>query len=616
MKKAVLKGYVAVLCVGILICAITSALIFDAKITGITENDMKVLATSLEEGFERAVQQQQDRQAPLDQDFYETLAMDLSRSAEGHRVTLISPEGEVVGDSEIDSTTMENHGDRAEIREAGYDRVGTMIRESDTLGYKMIYAAIQTENGYYLRVAGEYQGLISDLISFLPAIFGSVCVALLAAVVLANRFAKSVSRPIVDLSQSLVDVKDGSAVLKPETYPYDELQDMAQCINRLSENVRANIGRLHEERDKISYILDNMNEGFVLLDQGETVLIINHSACQFFGCEKNVIGRSFLRATRDMDFISSVEKAMKTGKVVTFDCHSEGRILEANIYLVGKEEEREEGQAKPEKERAPGEQDRGLLQLHEEKSADGGVIIILTDVTDSRNSVKLRREFFSNASHELKTPITSIKGFAEMLSSDIELEPSQKQEFIRRIAMETERMNGLINDIIMISRMESGDIAENLTEVDFASVIKECVDEVQPLCASEDVRISSRLDPCLIRADRKDLYSLASNLISNAVKYNKKRGRVEITLQNKGDRAVLRVFNEGEGIPEEKQARIFERFYRLDQGRSKAVGGTGLGLAIVKHVVERYGGTVALSSSEQEGTVFTVNLPKQKEQEG
>lgn len=570
MKKAVLRGYVIILLVGILLCAAVSAIIFDLKITETTQSDMRTIVTAMAVGLKES--------GDLDEE-----ALRLSKAAGGKRVTIIAQDGTVEADSVYDADSMENHGNRTEIKQANYQKVGTVIRESETLGYKMIYAATKTPGGYYLRVSGEYAGLLADFLSFLPAMIGAVLFAILIATILANRFARSVSAPIASLSQSLMGVKDGSVSLTPENYPYEELQDMAQGINQLSGIIKINVGKLKEEKNKIDYILDNMNEGFVLLDKGETVLIINQSACQFFKCDKSVVGRSFLRVTRNMEFINGVERAMKAAKTITFDTVSEGRIMEADIYVVTEDK-------------------------YDEFS--GGIIILLSDVTASRDAVKMRREFFSNASHELKTPITSIKGFSEMLVSDIALDPAQKREFINRIASETERMNVLINDIIMISRMESGDVLEEAFEMDFASIVHECLEESQPLAAAEGVRILSNMEPCLITADRKDLYALASNLITNAVKYNKKNGKVKITLDNCNDHLLFQVYNEGDFIPEEKQGRIFERFYRLDHGRTKTVGGTGLGLAIVKHVVERYHGTVELTSAMEEGTTFTVNLPK------
>lgn len=559
-----------VLSVGILVCTLVCALIFDLKMTEITERDMSNLVTSLAQSF--------DPESEPDEE-----AIRLSEAAGGNRITIIGADGRVLADSKYDAASMENHRDRAEIKQADHRPVGLVIRESETLGYKMMYAAKRTDDGYYIRVAGEYAGLISDLISFLPAMFGAGVLAMLAASLLAGRFAKSVSAPISSLSMSLIGIKDGSVSLNPEDYPYDELQDMAQGINRLSSIIKMNVDKLREEKDKIDYILDNMREGFVLLDKEASVLVINRSACRFFQCEKDVIGRNFLRVTRDMDFVNGLDRVVKTGEPVCFDSECDGKIMEANLYFV------------------------------RENACDeytGGVILILTDVTESRKAVAIRRDFFSNASHELKTPITSIKGFSEMLTSDLELAPEQKKLFLSRIAAETERMDALINDIILISQLESSALPQELCEQDFTSVVTDCIAESEPLAKSEGIRIQSELEPCKIMAERKDLYSLAGNLIINGMKYNRKGGRLEIVLKDQENRIFFQVFNEGETIPKEHQGRVFERFYRMDQGRTKNVGGTGLGLSIVRNVVERYRGTIELKSSREEGTTFTILLPK------
>lgn len=570
MKRTILKSYMIILSVGILLCAAVCAVIFDLEITETTEKDLGHMVTAMAQSFDSEGDPGEE-------------AMRLSEAVGWKRVTIIRGDGVVLADSQYDAASMGNHLDRTEIRQADYQKVGHIIRESETLGYKMIYAATKTGDGYYIRVAGEYAGLLSDFISFLPAIFGAAALAMLVASLLANRFAKSVSAPISSLSDSMMGVKDGRVALNPENYPYEELQDMAREINRLSGMIKQNMDRLKEEKNKIDYLLDNMNEGFVLLDREGTILIINQKACQFFQCGKNAVEKGFLRISREMDFINGLEQVIKTGEPVCFDSEAEGRVIEANLYFV-KENTYEE--------------------------FTGGVIIILTDVTENRRAIAMRRDFFSNASHELKTPMTSIKGFAEMMTSGMEVTPEQQRVFLERIGAEAARMNDLINDIILISKMESGELASELREQDFASAVSECIAEARPLAEQEEIRIQTHLEPCKVIADQRDLYSLAGNLISNAIKYNRKGGLVEIWLEDRGDHLFFQVLNEGEAIPKEKQARVFERFYRLDQGRTKSVGGTGLGLAIVKHIIERYKGSVELKSSPEEGTTFTVRLPK------
>ena len=233
----------------------------------------------------------------------------------------------------------------------------------------------------------------------------------------------------------------------------------------------------------------------------------------------------------------------------------------------------------------------------------------MSDVTETRNAVIIRREFFSNASHELKTPITSIKGSAELLCSGISIPEIQKNELLERIGIESERMSMLINDIIMISRMESGELAGECENVEISEEINECLDELKTIAEQEYLSIGIDCEPVMIYANKKDIRELVSNLLVNAVKYNKQGGRVDISLKKHNSEAIFKVHNDGEPIPPISQRRVFERFYRVDSGRSKAAGGTGLGLAIVKHVVDSLNGTVTLESNAVNGTTFTVRLP-------
>jgi len=233
----------------------------------------------------------------------------------------------------------------------------------------------------------------------------------------------------------------------------------------------------------------------------------------------------------------------------------------------------------------------------------------MSDVTENRNSVKMRREFFSNASHELKTPITSIKGSAELLCSDLPISEKQRKELLTRIGVESERMNMLINDIIMISRMESGDLAGDIDNIDISEAINESLIEIAPMAEQDNLTVNVEIKPVFISANKKDIRELVSNLLVNAVKYNRQGGCVDISLKEQNGEAILKVRNDGEPIPLSQQRRVFERFYRVDSGRSKTIGGTGLGLSIVKHVVDSLNGAVSLESSIESGTAFTVRLP-------
>lgn len=567
MKKAVLRGFISILIIALLICSVISAAIFGTKQTDAKQEELSRIACIIAGQFDPA--QDQNTQANAFADMLD-----------GIRVTIIDADGNVTGDSAVDYTTMENHADRPEIKEARVTKIAVSTRQSAAIGKRLMYAAIKTSDGYYIRLAEEYSSMAAGLISFLPAISISALLSLIIAFFLANKFAGSVIGPIAAMNNSLIGVKDGSITLKPDEYPYDELRDMAVKINALTADISMHIGKLQDEKDKISFILDNMKEGFILLDDKQNVLLINNSACVYMRCGKSVIGQSILHCTQNFNFLLTVDAAISKNQDMALDINTDGRVIETQFTITG-----------------------GL------RGIGGGLIITMTDVTESRNAIKMRRDFFANASHELKTPITSIKGSAELLCSDIILEDSQRKELLTRIGLETERMHSLINDIIMINRMESGEVTGDKERTDLAAIVRECCGEAMPLAERTGLTMNMDLEQAALYANYKNLYELASNLIMNAVKYNRPGGSVGVSLKNYGQEAVLIVRNDGDPIPPEHQNRVFERFYRVDKGRSKTAGGTGLGLSIVKHVVDSMGGSIRLESNEESGTTFTVRIP-------
>jgi len=567
MKKAVFRGSVLILLAALILCGVCSAYIFSVRQTQAKEDELLRLVRVLAEQFDPA----QDQNAQADA---------FAAMLNGVRVTIIAEDGRVTGDSEADFTTMENHSNREEILEARATKTAVSIRHSATIGKRLMYAAIKTPDGSYLRVAEEYGGLLSGLVSFLPAVALAALLSLLIAVIMAGRFSRSVTGPLTALLDSLTGVKDGSALLRPDTFRYEELRDMAVKINTLAADVGVHIESLQKEKDKIAFILDNMKEGFLLLDDRQTVLLINRSACLFLRCGKAVSGQNLIQATQNITLIQAAEDAIEGRRNKAIDITSDGRMIETRFTYVD--------------------------ERHE---LGGALIITMADVTESRNAVKMRRDFFSNASHELKTPITSIKGSVELLCAGLPLDGEKRLELLERIGLETDRMHSLIDDILMINRIESGEMREEKERVDLAAVVRERYDEFMPLAAQKNLSVQVDLEPAVLYANRKNVCEMVGNLLMNAVKYNRQDGRVDVSLQNTGQEIILTVRNDGDPIPPKHQHRVFERFYRVDKGRSKTMGGTGLGLSIVKHVVDGLGGTIRLESEEERGTTFTVTIP-------
>ena len=565
MKQKIFQGTAASLCVGLLVALLLFALVFDIKNTESAKRSLEQTASAM------AL-----RYTPTED--ADAAARAFSNAAKGLRVTIIAADGTVLGDSETDYKTMENHAQREEIKAAQAARVGISVRASATLSQKMIYAAVRTQNGDYVRTAGVYGGFLQSVTMLLPWLFVAAGIALFMALCVAKRFAASVSKPLSQLSDSLKLVKDGGIALDAAAYPYAELQEMAADINEISAEVAEALGRLANEKARIDYILDNMDEGFVLLDDDDTVLLINTAACRAFTCAQAAVrGKNILHATRNIPLLDAIAAVHKGGDHMRVPLSlPENRKGEVNISAV-----------------AP----------------DGGVILILSDDTERAAAAKMRQEFFQSASHELKTPITSIQGFAELLAGDMPIDAEKQQEIYLRIAKESARMTTLINDIMMISRLESGDIAFEPELVDIGTVVSEVCADAQGLCAESGIAMHCSVISAVRTACVREIREIAGNLVQNAVKYNKEGGRVDVTLANCDGALTLTVFNTGEPIPPEYRTRVFERFFRIDKGRSKAAGGTGLGLSIVKHVAQRYGASVKLASSA-EGNTFTVTFPK------
>lgn len=568
MKKSMIKKFSIVIVLAVILSGITNVFIFDKKLTSEKKNEMLRLVKVMADEFNK------------DEDNNEQ-AERFGDESDGVRVTIVRPDGVVTGDSQADYRKMDNHSGREEIKKAQSSKSAITVRKSSTVGKKLMYAVTRTEDGYYIRLSEEYNSIILDAMSFLPAMILVMLISCELAIYLAGKMSEKIASPILVMNESLSGVQDGTTRLDAESYPYDELKDMAVKINKLAEDVSNHIETIKQEKDKIEYILDRMKEGFMLLDSNSKIIIINKRACKYMSSDKSVVGKDLYHLTRNLQFISYATESFETGKNMRMDIEYEDKIIEVSFNPV---------------ERGNGDIENGL-------------ILIMTDVSAKRNAEKLRREFFANASHELKTPITSIKGSAELLCSDIPINEEQRMEMLKRIGVESERMTTLIEDILMINRLESGELSRESEFVDMEKIVKEAIDEMASMAEKAGVHINAATEEAVIFANPRDIHELTGNLIVNAIKYNEEGGSVDIVLKKQNDMIEFSVRNDGEVIPLNKQGRVFERFYRVDKGRSRNVGGTGLGLAIVKHVVDSLNGVITLESTEKTGTKFTVKLP-------
>ena len=497
------------------------------------------------------------------------------------RITLIDKDGNVKFDTKK-NVVFENHLNREEVQEAFKTGEGEATRKSETLGKNAYYYAIKYGNNEVIRFSRELDNISSMFISVLPFLVVAAFLVVVISTIIASKLSDSIIKPVNTLVEKLniFDKKDTDTnILDTE---YDELRPIARKVKDLTGEADSYIAQLKNEKATINLITDNMVEGMILLDNGLNILSVNRSAINIlnhdFVLDKT---KNILQLTRNNDIISIIE-AVKADKINFGNTViNQGQ----NHYKV-------------------------FVNQATSKNSSYGIIVLLVDVTESIKVEEIRRDFAANVSHELKTPLTTIKGFGEMLSAGIISEKPDITRYGSTIYRESERLLLLINDIIRLSEIEEvGNIREK-TPVNLLECANEAKNILAKVAADKGVTVEVEGDIAVINGNKSYLDELVLNLTDNAIKYNNKSGYVKIIVNNFDDRIVLIVKDNGIGIPKEHQERIFERFYRVDKSRSKQTGGTGLGLSIVKHIVYYHNGKISLVSDENNGTEISVVLPK------
>lgn len=481
------------------------------------------------------------------------------------RFTLVDADGEVLYDSQVTSEDMENHLDREEIREAFESGHGSSARYSSTLTERTFYEATRLESGNVLRISVSQVTVGALILGMLPAICAIVLISVAVALLLSHKMAKSIVKPLNEL--------DLENPIENETY--EELAPILTKLNKQHKQIIRNMQELRQKSDEFEQITASMNEGLVLLDKKGMILSINSAAKKLFSADETAVGRDFLTIDRSIDMSRAIEKALD-GKRAEFRVERNGGEYQ---FVVNRTE------------------------------SDGktvGIVILCFDVTETAFAERNRKEFTANVSHELKTPLQSIIGSAELLENGL-VKPEDTKRFIGNIKNEAVRLVSLINDIIRLSQLDED--SETVTEsVDLYDLANEVVEMLTVSAAKKQVEVHLNGESCVMNGIRRYLYEIIYNLCDNAIRYNKDGGKVTVDLKNKDGNIVLSVSDTGIGIPAEHQSRIFERFYRVDKSHSKETGGTGLGLSIVKHAVAYHGGTIRLESKPQEGTTITVEF--------
>lgn len=502
----------------------------------------------------------------------------------GHRVTIIARDGRVLGESTRDGpalAAMENHGNRPEVVEALHTGVGQSIRFSETVGRHLLYAARTAADGEVIRIAMPLAELDAALDRVQRGIFGVGVVAVLLATLFSLAFSIAVTRPLRRVTQAATALAAGDLTIRLRDRRRDELGDLARALDTLADELERRLAQLEGERAEMDTLIDSMTEGVLALSPDGTVRRANPAASRIFGLTRPPEGAAPEAVARRPEFLRMVRHALAGEAVAPVELSSDGRSILATAHPL----------------------------------PDGGAVLVFLDVSQLRRLEGVRRDFVANASHELKTPLTAIRGYSETLL-DPELSPELVRRFADVVKANADRLQHIVDDLLDLSRIESGGWDIRPEPVVLEEVAREVWAAQREAAADKEITLAVDFGPgaTRVRADPGALRQILANLFSNAIRYTPAGGRVTLEAAagrlGPGEPGVrILVRDTGVGIPAPHLPRIFERFYRVDPARSRAEGGTGLGLAIVRHLVEAHGGRIAAESEVGQGTTIHLTLP-------
>lgn len=479
------------------------------------------------------------------------------------RFTVVDEDGTVLYDTQVSPEGMENHAEREEIVEAFKDGSGSSARKSSTLTEKTFYEAVRLDNGNVLRISVSQLTVGALILGMLPAICAILLISAVVAGIMSHTMAKKVTEPLMKL-----DLEHPA-----ENTTYEELAPILTKVNRQHKQIKSQMESLRRKSDEFEQIVSAMNEGLVLLDEHGAVISMNEAAKKIFSVKREAVGNDFMTVDRTNKMSKAVANAFG-GTHSEFTEERNGNEYQFTVNSI---------------------QSNGKVL---------GAVILVFDISDRAFAERNRQEFTANVTHELKTPLQSIIGSAELLESGL-VKPEDTGKFVGNIRKEAIRLVALINDIIRLSQLDEN--GEPATEsVELTEVAKEVIEVLTVSAAKRNVELSVEGEEQIIIGVRRYIYEIIYNLCDNAIRYNVDGGKVTIAIENDNGHAVVSVKDTGIGIAPEHQSRIFERFYRVDKSHSKETGGTGLGLSIVKHAVQYHNGKISLESELGKGTTVKV----------
>ena len=547
MKKRIYLNMLILACLSVLLTSVFLIMTFYAGFAGQVKNELENKAEFLETALNLESNQG---------DYLESLNL----SDTDIRITLVSVDGTVLYDNTVtDETGLENHAEREEIKEAAQNGFGEEKRLSETVGLETYYYAVRLRGGNIIRTAKTTSSIYGVFISVLPQSLLIIAFILLACLIVARSLTKKIIDPI-----NRFDFEKNAKT-------YDELSPFIRTITAQKEQIAGALDEVTKKSAVIDAITGNMNEGLILLGKDGTVLSANKSAVSILDIKTVPTQKNILEITRNVTVLAHVKTALS------------------------------------------GENNNAMLEIGSRtyhiffSSVDNGVLILFLDITEKEKAEKMRREFTANVSHELKTPLTTISGYTEMMSNGM-VKPEDVTGVSVKMKSESDRLLALIEDIMRLSELDEADGEKSFEPFDLTELIGDVVENLKPKASEHSIAVNVPKEKYAITANRPMMFELIYNLIDNAIKYNKPNGSVTVTATQTEKGVEIAVKDTGIGIDKKHHDRIFERFYRVDKSRSKKIGGTGLGLSIVKHIAMYHDGSVEIESEAGKGTEIRVTL--------
>ena len=487
------------------------------------------------------------------------------------RVTYISQDGTVLFDSEADTVSMDNHSHREEVVEAAKQGTGEAYRVSNTLSEMTIYYALRLSDETILRVSTTQYSVLALIYQLIQPVLIILVLMLILSVIFAARISKKIVQPVNELDLEHPE----------ENQAYEEVAPLLSKIHRQNRQIKEQLDTARQQQAEFSIITENMQEGLLVIDRYTMILSGNSSVWKLFQTKEKT-GESIYSLDRSEEFRKVVETVLegRHGDSILKFQGGHVRLIANPVYREGE---------------------------------TVGAVLLLVDVTEQVERETLRREFSANVSHELKTPLTSISGFAEIIQDGF-VKPEDIKVFAGRIYKEAQRLIQLVEDVIKISQLDEGEVPYQWQKEDLYNISKSVLDNLREVANRRNIQLYIEGERTILRTVRPIFEEALYNLCENAIKYNKENGNVSIVLTENKNEVRITVKDTGIGIPAEDQSRVFERFYRVDKSHSKEIGGTGLGLSIVKHGVTFLGGSLELISEEGEGTEISMVFPKETEE--